>query len=101
MIPLQKSLFDNSNRAFSHGCIRVKHPEKLPQYLLRNQSEWTADKIGKAMNAKQENWVKLKQPVTVLITYFTAWIDGDGLLNFRNDVYGNDKKMALRLFNNN
>ncbi len=93
-----KSLFDNSARAFSHGCIRVKHSEKLVQYLLRNQPEWTVDKIDKAMNLTKENWVTLKEPVPVLITYFTAWVDGDGLLNFRKDVYGNDKKMAEHLF---
>jgi murein L,D-transpeptidase YcbB/YkuD len=93
-----KSLFDNRNRAFSHGCIRVAHPEKLAQYLLRNQPEWTVDKIDKAMNLNKENWVKLKEPMPVFITYFTAWVDNDGLMNFRNDVYGNDKKLAAHLF---
>jgi murein L,D-transpeptidase YcbB/YkuD len=93
-----KSLFDNRNRAFSHGCIRVAQPEKLAQYLLRHQPEWTGDKIDKAMNLNKESWVKLKEPMPVLITYFTAWIEKDGRLNFRNDIYGNDKKMAARLF---
>ncbi len=93
-----KTLFNNSKRAFSHGCIRVAHPEKLAQYLLRNQPEWTADKIDTAMTLDKENWVKLKNPIPVLITYFTAWIDQDGLLNFRDDVYGNDKMMAAHLF---
>jgi murein L,D-transpeptidase YcbB/YkuD len=93
-----KTLFDNSDRAFSHGCIRVKHPEILAQYLLRNQPEWTIDKIDKAMNLSKENWVTLKEPMPVLITYFTVWVDKDGLLNFRNDVYGNDRKMAAHLF---
>jgi murein L,D-transpeptidase YcbB/YkuD len=93
-----KSLFDNRNRAFSHGCIRVANPEKLAQYLLRNQPGWTVDKINNAMNSAKENWVKLEEPIPVLITYFTAWIDNDGLLHFRNDLYGNDKKMQAHLF---
>jgi murein L,D-transpeptidase YcbB/YkuD len=76
----------------------VAQPEKLAQYLLRHQPEWTGDKIDKAMNLNKESWVKLKEPMPVLITYFTAWIEKDGRLNFRNDIYGNDKKMAARLF---
>lgn len=93
-----KSLFEKENRAFSHGCIRLSAPKKLASYLLRNQPEWTTDNINKAMNATKENWVTLKEPMPVLITYFTAWVDTDGLLNFREDIYGNDKKMSERLF---
>ena len=93
-----KSLFKEQKRMFSHGCIRLAQPEKLTLYLLRNQPEWTGESIRKAMNASKEKWVKLKQPVPVVITYFTAWVDRDGLLNFRNDVYGHDQKMAELLF---
>lgn len=93
-----KSLFKERNRMFSHGCIRLSEPEKLATYLLKNQPGWTPENIGKAMNASKEKWVKLDRPVPVVITYFTAWIDRDGLLNFRDDVYGHDLKMAELLF---
>lgn len=93
-----KSLFEKEKRAFSHGCIRLAEPKKLAEYLLRNQPEWTAQKISAAMNASKEKWVTLKEPVPVIITYFTSWISKDGLLNFRDDIYGHDEKMAERLF---
>ena len=93
-----KSLFKNKKRAFSHGCIRLAQPKKMAEYLLQNQPEWTAGKINEAMNASKEKWVSLKEPVPVIITYFTSWISNDGLLNFREDIYGHDKKMAERLF---
>ncbi|MCW3080544.1 L,D-transpeptidase family protein [Segetibacter sp.] len=93
-----KSLFENEKRAFSHGCIRLAEPKKMATYLLRNQREWTSVKIDAAMNVSKESWVTLKEPMPVLITYFTAWVDRDGLLNFRKDVYGNDKKTAQHLF---
>jgi murein L,D-transpeptidase YcbB/YkuD len=93
-----KSLFENEKRAFSHGCIRLAEPKKMATYLLRNQPGWTPERIDAAMNASKESWVTLKEPMPVLITYFTAWVDRDGLLNFRKDVYGNDKKMAQHLF---
>ena len=93
-----KSLFKEEIRAFSHGCIRLGEPEKLAAYLLRNQTEWTAQKMDEAMSASKEKWVTLKQPVPVFITYFTAWVDGEGLLNFRDDIYGHDKNLAKHLF---
>ena len=93
-----KSLFENEKRAFSHGCIRISNPTKMAEYLLRNQPEWTVKKIYNAMNALKEVWVPLKEQVPVLITYFTAWVDIEGKLNFRDDVYGNDEKMSKLLF---
>ncbi len=93
-----KSLFNESNRAFSHGCIRLGEPVKLAEYLLRDQPEWTPEKIKESMNASKENWVTLKKTIPVFISYFTAWVDSEGLLNFRNDIYGHDKEIAAHLF---
>ena len=89
-----KSLFKNRIRAYSHGCIRLEEPQKLAAYLLRN-SDWTNDRINDAMNAGKEQWVKLAAPVPVSITYFTAWIDDEGLLNFRDDIYGYDRGVPV------
>ena len=93
-----KSLFNQEKRAFSHGCIRLAEPQKLAAYLLRFQPEWTTAAITEAMNASVEKWVPLKKEVPVFISYFTAWVDSEGLLNFRDDVYGHDKKLAKELF---
>lgn len=93
-----KSLFNEPKRAFSHGCIRLSEPKKLAEYLLRNDDSWTSDKITKAMNKGKEQYVTLKQTIPVYIGYFTAWVDPTGKLNFRDDVYGHDKKMAQQLF---
>jgi murein L,D-transpeptidase YcbB/YkuD len=93
-----KSLFDESKRAFSHGCIRLSEPKRLAEFLLRNDPAWNEKSITKAMNAGKEKYVTLKQPVPVFIGYFTAWVDRDGKLNFRDDIYGHDKEMAEHLF---
>ncbi|MCE7038794.1 murein L,D-transpeptidase [Dyadobacter sp. CY312] len=95
-----KSLFEESQRAFSHGCIRLSEPKKLAEFLLRRDSTWTEQKITQAMNAGKEKYVRLRgeNEIPVYIGYFTSWVDQDGLLNFRKDVYGHDKKMADRLF---
>jgi murein L,D-transpeptidase YcbB/YkuD len=76
-----KSLFQQEQRAFGHGCIRLEEPRQLAEYLLQNQPEWTDRRISDAMNSGTEKWVALKEPVAVAITYFTAWVDADGNLN--------------------
>lgn len=93
-----KSLFARDKRAFSHGCIRLSDPYKMAEYLLRNKSEWTPERINAAMNAGDEKYVKLDKPVPVVITYYTAWVDEKGLLNFREDIYKHDQKLAAKMF---
>ena len=93
-----KSLFAEDQRAFSHGCIRLAKPKALARYLLADRPEWTSDKIDLAMNAKKEIWVTMKQPVPVIIAYFTSWVDKNGMVNFRDDIYGHDQKMAQQMF---
>ena len=93
-----KSLFEKDKRAYSHGCIRLKEPEKMANYVLRNQPEWTPEKIAEAMNSGDEKFVKVKDPIPVIITYYTAWVDEYGKLNFRDDIYDHDKKLASKMF---
>lgn len=93
-----KNLFDREKRSFSHGCIRVSEPKKLAQFILRDDAGWDSLKITRAMNAGKEQYYTIKEPIPVFIGYFTAWVDGEGKLNFRNDIYGHDKKMKERLF---
>lgn len=93
-----KSLFDENNRAFSHGCIRLAEPKKLAEYILLRDPAWTKEKITAAMNSGKERYVTLNKTIPVFIGYFTAWVDNNGDLNFRDDVYGHDKKMAEHLF---
>ena len=94
-----KSLFEKDKRAYSHGCIRLREPEKLANYVLRNQPEWTPEKISEAMNSGEEKYVKVKDPIPVVITYYTAWVDENGRLNFREDIYGHDASLAGKMFN--
>jgi murein L,D-transpeptidase YcbB/YkuD len=93
-----KSLFAREKRDFSHGCIRLAEPVKMAKYLLRNMPEWTDKKIADAMDTTVEKWVTLPKPVPVVISYFTAWVDGEGLLNFREDIYNHDREMGARMF---
>lgn len=94
-----KSLFERDKRAFSHGCIRIERPFDLAKYLLSEDSAWTSDRIQSAMNKKVEMWVTIAEPIPVYIVYFTSWVDDQGNVHFREDIYGHDRKLASRLFN--
>jgi len=91
------SLFARASRAFSHGCVRLEQPDKLAEYVLRDQPDWTPERIGEAMRGGQERTVKLKEPLPVYIGYWTASVSNDGLVQFRKDIYGSDGRLTARL----
>ena len=70
----------------------------MADYLLQSDPKWTPEKISDAMNSGNEQYVKLKDPVPVFITYYTAWVDEAGKLNFRDDIYGHDKDIVGKMF---
>ena len=94
----EKSLFNETTRTFSHGCIRVEEPYKLAAYLLRDDTAMTAGKMNELLYGGKETFVRLKNKVPVFIAYFTAWVDMEGRLNFRDDVYHHDAKMKQLMF---
>ncbi len=95
-----KSLFSESNRAFSHGCIRVAQPKDLAIRVLRQYPEWTPQKIDAAMHAGKEQYVTLKRTIPVYIGYFTAFVGADGQVDFRNDIYQRDGRLLNMLEQN-
>jgi murein L,D-transpeptidase YcbB/YkuD len=72
----------------------VEKPEDLAAYVLRDQPEWTRERIREAMHAGQERTVKLREPIPVFIGYWTARVTPDGVVQFRDDVYGIDGRLS-------
>jgi murein L,D-transpeptidase YcbB/YkuD len=89
-------LFDNNVRSFSSGCIRVKRPDELAYYLL--QEELGAARLEELLTASEPEQVAIK-PIPVHIQYWTAWVDQEGLVNFRPDVYFRDLDLEVALKN--
>jgi murein L,D-transpeptidase YcbB/YkuD len=90
-------LFLKARRDFSHGCIRVQNPVALAAWVLRDQPEWTVDRIRAAMNGDRTMQVNLHKPIPVLIIYSTAVVEPDGEVRFFRDIYGYDSAMDKEL----
>ena len=94
-----KALFEKDKRAYSHGCIRLSDPVKMANYILKDDPNWPPEKIEDAMNSGVEKYVKIKNPISVLITYYTAWVDDGGILHFAEDIYNHDTQLYNKMFN--
>lgn len=93
-----KDLFTRTRRAYSHGCIRVADARGLAEYLLQELPDWSTEKMDQVIADDKEKAVVLKDPIPVLIVYYTAWVDEDNKLQFRDDIYGHDSAVARHLF---
>ena len=90
-----KYLFEKTERAYSHGCMRVQYPDQYASTLLNialPDQKWTPEKI-RSMYGHSEIDLKFPTPIPVNITYQTAFVDDAGKLQFRKDVYGRDATM--------
>jgi len=92
-----KHLFKKDKRAFSHGCIRLEKPRELLQTFSTFNSHIDFEKVQNTLKGKNEKYFNLKEKVPIDVIYLTAWVDYDGKLQFRNDVYGYDE-MQLKSF---
>ncbi len=92
-----QELFAKTVRTFSSGCIRIEKPIELAEYLLKDYPEWTRERILSTADRRIERTVQIKKPLPVHLLYWTAWIDRDGRMQFRNDIYKRDELLDRAL----
>ena len=87
-----KSLFGRNDRALSSGCVRLQKPEEFANILLKN-TNWSSERIKKAMNQEKEQWVNTPEQTPIYLVYWTTWSDPDGKIQTANDIYGKDSAL--------
>ena len=88
-----KALFAQTDRAASHGCIRLEKPAELAQWVLG----WDGARVDAAMNGGADNHpIGVKPKIPVYIVYFTSYIR-DGQLYFGSDVYNRDDRLEEKV----
>jgi murein L,D-transpeptidase YcbB/YkuD len=93
--PLTAS-FQRSMRALSHGCVRLSKPKELAAWLLGPQG-WSGETIESVLDASETRRVPVERSVPVHVLYLTAFVDAEGAVNFRQDIYGRDDEAMLAL----
>lgn len=95
---VQPEFFNETVRSLSHGCIRVREPDRLAQLLLARDKNWSGQQVQALLAKGNNSVVTLNRPVTVHLTYFTAVADEQGKVQTLGDIYGLDSRMAAALF---
>lgn len=91
-----RHMFEETQRDFSHGCIRIEKPMDLAVYLMK-KSKWNQEAIERALDEGTERSLYLPRPMPIHLLYFTAWADEDGTIQFREDINGVDQPLARAL----
>lgn len=90
-----RHLFSAARRAFSHGCVRVDQPFRFAEALLP-ETGWSEQRL-RTVIGKGERTIKFSQGVPVHLMYFTAYVDDDGKVQLREDLYGQTRKLQAAL----
>jgi murein L,D-transpeptidase YcbB/YkuD len=94
---VDRHLFGNGQRAFSHGCMRTQDPLHFAEVLLAHDRGTTAAQIRDMVASGQTNEIALRNPIPVHIAYFTAEVDEKGQVRYFHDLYGLDNRVASAL----
>lgn len=96
-----RELFANPERAASSGCIRAERPVDLAAVLLEGAPDWTREALEAAIATGRTRTVTLPTPVPVHVEYWTGWVDDEGHVQWRTDIYDRDKALIAALSGHN
>lgn len=93
----QKSYFNKLMRFNSSGCVRVQNVRDLDVWLLKNTPGWDRQNIEATIKSGVNTPIQLADPVPLHFVYISAWSTGDGVVQFRDDIYKMDGSTELAL----
>jgi L,D-transpeptidase YcbB len=85
-----KNLFGDDFRFHSSGCMRVQNVRELVNWVLADQPGWSRTEIEHVIKSGERKDAKIAKPVPLYWIYVSAWADHDGVVQFRDDIYGRD-----------
>lgn len=94
-----KRYFEKATRALSSGCVRMKEPEKMADFIMKDRSGWNDDSKGALFQTGKMKDLYVKDPIPVYLLYYTVWVNDDDRIVYGRDLYGHDKKLMKMLSN--
>ena len=93
----QRQLFQRTTRGYSSGCIRLEKPVDLAVEVLKNTAGWNRERILSTIQSGITTVIPVREPIMVHLLYWTAWVDEQGVVNFREDIYDRDRPLWVAL----
>jgi murein L,D-transpeptidase YcbB/YkuD len=93
----EREAFEDFQRAFSFGCVRVEQPLELAVLLLDDPVSWSLERILEIIRSQRTRAIRLPRPVPIMLVYMTVLVERDGTLFFREDVYELDQEVLKAL----
>ncbi|MCB1532500.1 MAG: L,D-transpeptidase family protein [Alphaproteobacteria bacterium] len=91
--------FDEPARAVSSGCIRMKEPEKMADFVLEKEPSWRRSTMQAIFDSRQKTDIPVSAKMPVYVLYYTAWTDSKGRVVYGADIYNQDSKLLEKLSN--
>jgi len=97
----ERHYFDKPGRAVSSGCIRLKRPREMANFILDNKPGWGQDDTDSvlAKGKIRDIYLPRENVIPVYLVYYTAWVDDGGEVVFGNDLYDYDAEIIKMLSN--
>lgn len=93
----EKYLFDRASRAVSSGCIRMKDPERMAHFIMKQRPGWSQDRHDRILASAEKTDLYIRDPIPVYILYYTAWLDSSGRIIYGQDLYDFDRNLIKML----
>lgn len=94
-----RNLFSHEVRAFSHGCVRVARPLEFANAIMQSEG-WSRSRVADAIDSGERQEIMLKTRIPVYLGYYTAWVNDDGRVEFRDDIYDRDRVLLQAMEQN-
>ncbi|MGH1398438.1 MAG: L,D-transpeptidase family protein [Alphaproteobacteria bacterium] len=93
----EKYLFNRAGRAVSSGCVRLKRPFEIANFILQEKKDWSQERLDEILDAGKMRDLYIRETMPVYLVYYTSWVNEDGRVVYGNDVYGYDKILIKML----
>jgi murein L,D-transpeptidase YcbB/YkuD len=91
------ALFAKYDRADSHGCIRLENPLAMALAILPQDGAWSRERIEETIARNSTVHIPVAVGPQVVLTYWTAFADASGKVQFRDDIYGRDRALLAAM----
>ncbi len=93
----EKYLFDRASRAVSSGCVRMKDPRRMADFILKRKTGWNDSRTDGVLDSRKKTDLYIQEPLPVYVLYYTAWLDSDGRVIYGQDLYDFDANLIKML----